>query len=366
MPKESSPPRSIKIRSRHFWADVHRRKLARQQRQQRPQHSIHEDSHHTIGYEQNPIYTFTPRRDTPLVTTFLADGTAVTTGLDGPVRPKPAAAPPIALPADVMRYRARGQALRDAQISADEKLLALLKEGPEGRRKRRRSFMQTHPNPYHCDVPLRLDPKEKEDKSLPRYLLVGQPCGLAGAYQSWPTADSLQKANPKMTLKRYETWDNERLESAWHAACERGDHDWHPGVPKVSATPSRPTAHTPSTPTSSRRVPPAHQSAPSTPSSRRHREGQQAPILMSPRTHRSPSPTPARVSSPPVMAVRIAPGVGDIFHDVEEAQEEYHKQVRQGKSPVLAVRGSLSAAMAFVGGTVEWGSDSEVDASPFE
>ncbi|KAJ7604327.1 hypothetical protein FB45DRAFT_1043914 [Roridomyces roridus] len=360
MPKESSPPRSLKIRSRHFWAEVHRCKLARQQRQQR---SIHEDFHHTIGYEQNPIYMFTPPRDIPLVTTFLANGTAVTTGLDGPVRRKPAAAHPITLPADVVRRRAQAQALRDAQVSADAKLLALLKEGPEGRRKRR----CTLPNPYHCDVPLRLDPKEKEDKSLPRYLLVGKPCKLAGAYQSWPTADSLQKANHKtMTLKRYETWDRERLESAWHAACERGEHDWHPGVPKVSVTPSRPTAHTPSTPSSSRRVPPTPQSAPSTPSSRRHREGQQAPILVSPRTHRSPAPTPARASSPPVMAVRIAPGVGDIFHDAEEAQEEYLEQVRQGKSPVLGVRSSLSAAMAFVGATAEWGSDSEVDASPFE
>jgi hypothetical protein len=77
------------------------------------------------------------------------------------------------------------------------------------------------------------------------------------------SADAQYKKVPAATVKSY--WDYTELRAAWHARCDRGEHD-HPGIsdnahrgrnriPRMPSTPSIPvptTSSSPASPTSSR------------------------------------------------------------------------------------------------------------------
>ncbi|KAJ7433760.1 hypothetical protein B0H11DRAFT_2259134 [Mycena galericulata] len=82
--------------------------------------------------------------------------------------------------------------------------------------------MSTHV--VHCEVPIHLDPGATGKNPKKYYLVTGVLPDSAGAYVSWQSADAQYKSQPGATLKSYVPADWALLVSAWHAACERGEH----------------------------------------------------------------------------------------------------------------------------------------------
>ncbi|KAJ7429349.1 hypothetical protein B0H11DRAFT_2266036 [Mycena galericulata] len=220
--------------------------------------------------------------------------------------------------------------------------------------------------PKHCPVPIHLDPGASGVDVPKFYLLTGVPSQLAGAYASWQTADSHYKKAPGATVKGYSAAEWPVLESAWHAACERGEHaDLHArGAPKNAAT------STPKTPrktvgthqfSASRPSPSVSTSAGATlPAPRLHipvgAEVKKSPTPMRTVVIDSRSPSPAssedsRSPSPEIStyAVRAGSGgVGQVFDDYALARIYYHRLRRAEERPVFAVCRGLTAAVSFI------------------
>ncbi|KAJ7467753.1 hypothetical protein B0H11DRAFT_2239168 [Mycena galericulata] len=127
------PPRNEILHSRSWWADFHRRKAAACISHRAPQPPTNADF--GVLEDQHAVYTFTPHRLAPLVTTTRNDGTRVTL-VSGPLLVQPLPAPAIRRPLKASRAAQRAQAILDARPSADELLLARLAEGPTARKRK--------------------------------------------------------------------------------------------------------------------------------------------------------------------------------------------------------------------------------------
>ncbi|KAJ7185970.1 hypothetical protein C8R46DRAFT_1208059 [Mycena filopes] len=196
--------------------------------------------------------------------------------------------------------------------------------------------------PVRCSVPIFHDEGSKGPFNK-YYLVTGVNVAGPGAYSSWQTADTKQKAAPSSTLKGYGLGEWVNLEAAWHAGCARGEHPdracFVPSIPPLPTTPSRTRAQ-PSTPR-------PHRQQPSPP--RHYRE----PIVIQSRT---PSPEPTSLAPPAgLMAYAVRSGgvgaVGQVFDDLEDARALYHALQRDGTHPVLGVYRSLTEAVSFIEGT---------------
>ncbi|KAJ6514717.1 hypothetical protein DFH09DRAFT_1332845 [Mycena vulgaris] len=187
----------------------------------------------------------------------------------------------------------------------------------------------------YCDVPRYDDPGVAVDLKAKLYLVTG--------ITVEPSADAMYKKSPGSTLKGYNFSEQARMQAAWRAGCERGEHHHIAAV----HTPTSPAA----TPSSARPIP----------SSKARRAPR--PIIID---SRSPSPTStAFTPSAPIAgspfssdsvvlpagrrayAVR-SNGVGQIFDEYSAARNHYHGLQHLGERPVLFVGSSLTAAVCFV------------------
>ncbi|KAJ7467754.1 hypothetical protein B0H11DRAFT_2239169 [Mycena galericulata] len=243
-------------------------------------------------------------------------------------------------------------------------------------------FCSIMSHPKHCPVPIHLDPGATGVALSKYYLLTGVQSQFAGAYGSWQTADALYKKNPGATVKGYSAVEWPLLESAWHAACERGEHaELHVrGAPTTPAT-SIPATSTPRSPckpvtthqfSGSRASPSVSTSAGVTlPAprlyipTRSEVKDNPAPLRTVVIDSRSPSPASSDdIPSPTIStyAVRAGSGgVGLVFEDYSPARIYYHRLRRAGEHPIFAVFKGLTAAVAFI---EEEGADFDSAAAP--
>ncbi|KAJ6491884.1 hypothetical protein DFH09DRAFT_1338420 [Mycena vulgaris] len=200
-----------------------------------------------------------------------------------------------------------------------------------------------------------------------------------------PSADAQYKSVSGATIKGYRHWNP--LESAWFAACDRGEHN-HSGEAGVSCPPATPVWQS---------LPPATQSAPSAIQAGPVVKGHKTSST-SPRTSPRPSPfksqSQSRVardaagvvpvdfstltlsdSSPPtshnaavdairgkmVYAVKDG-GRGAVFNEYSGARDLYHRLEADGGKPTLASCASLTEGVSFVEGFSIAGSSTEAGA----
>ncbi|KAJ7194744.1 hypothetical protein GGX14DRAFT_576188 [Mycena pura] len=226
-----------------------------------------------------------------------------------------------------------------------------------------------------CPVKIIYDPGVQPQKVTKWYLVSGPGAKRPGASSAEAHCTGVKGA----TSQGYASWDWASLESAWHAACERGEHPPNLDAPVSSSvapsstrlassaippprTPSRKVAPSPSQIRPSSSKPAVTTSGYVTPT--------HSPSKFTPHDHLSPSASreglrataSSRVESPQlpahpveplgllVYAVRAASGVGQVYDDLGAARDLYHFWQAQDVHPVLAVRHSLTEAAAFIGG----------------
>ncbi|KAJ7870847.1 hypothetical protein B0H13DRAFT_2350223 [Mycena leptocephala] len=186
---------------------------------------------------------------------------------------------------------------------------------------------------FRCEVPIIRDPGSTGAVSK-YYLVTGEDVN-AGAYTSWHSADAQYKRSSSATLKGYLPNDWQDLEAAWRAGCARGEHKHKVPV----ATPPSPVKKPVNPPPSP--VKKGGMNSPSPASSSSPRQGSVA---------RQPQPFAPRPDTPPApMAYAVrCDGIGDVYGDYEPARDHFLALQEQGMQPVLAVRASLTAAVAFI------------------
>ncbi|KAF8145015.1 hypothetical protein K438DRAFT_1992271 [Mycena galopus ATCC 62051] len=83
---------------------------------------------------------------------------------------------------------------------------------------------------YRCEPPFYADPGQPDQplKGRKLYLVCGRLVQQPGVYTSWPSADAQYKNVSGATVKSYR--DYNELRGAWHARCNKGEHD-HPVDP---------------------------------------------------------------------------------------------------------------------------------------
>ncbi|KAJ7496061.1 hypothetical protein B0H11DRAFT_1910325 [Mycena galericulata] len=215
--------------------------------------------------------------------------------------------------------------------------------------------------PSHCAVPIHLDPGASGANIQKYYLVTGVKPEVAGAYGSWPSADAQYKKVPSATLKGYTAAEWPALESAWRAACERGEHgalhsplEPKPSTPQtarhgpVKTQPqTQPLLFSPSRASSSRASPAVPRRVPAGLTDSRSVSPVRTVVIES----RSPSPAESRSPSPAgtTYAVRVGSGgVGQVFEEYRPARAYFHRLQRDGARPVLSVCQGLTAAVAFI------------------
>ncbi|KAJ6601122.1 hypothetical protein DFH09DRAFT_1302430 [Mycena vulgaris] len=221
-----------------------------------------------------------------------------------------------------------------------------------------------------CPVPFYADPGQPAGP-LPGqkiYLVCSQNVQFPGAYTSWPSANAQYTSVSNVTVKAYRTWPP--LESAWLAACDRGEHCHGPlpgPVPCSTGTimrappsvvyPSPPRSPLPAEPSlrlqsTSGLLSPAQGPAtpPATPP---------VAVTSSLSTHLSSSPTRGRRALnaiPGKMAYAVKNNdQGVVFTDYGRAREMYHTLQAAGEAPSLASCPSLTEGVSFVEGFVTAG-----------
>ncbi|KAJ7170316.1 hypothetical protein C8R43DRAFT_1120744 [Mycena crocata] len=221
--------------------------------------------------------------------------------------------------------------------------------------------------------------------------LCGSTLKAPGVYGSWLSAQAEWKSVPahdNATCKGF--FSQSKLRSAWHARCDRGEHN-HPVDPAIvaqsrpvplyfissrSPSPARdpppygspPPASPPASPPVSQSSParphrprPAPGSIPSSPSTMRNARAAVAPPPAAPASPSPPSRARGRVGSrsstgptPPVglksYAVRVG-HEGEIFTDAGEARQRFLALQEQGKSPSLVSSDSVARCMAWLDNT---------------
>ncbi|KAJ7111193.1 hypothetical protein C8R43DRAFT_1139197 [Mycena crocata] len=169
------------------------------------------------------------------------------------------------------------------------------------------------------------------------YLVTGSQVDRPGAYVSWPSADFQYKKVSGATLKGYTVWDV--LQSAWFAACDRGEHS-HP------ARPSQEQATCPASPPAAP-SPPSTAPCPSSPS---------LSTISRTSCELVPAPTPVPASSPLSSRLRQHPrrkamayavryqGQGVVFDELGPARDLFRDLQSQGHRPSMAAGPSLTDA----------------------
>ncbi|KAJ7092131.1 hypothetical protein C8R43DRAFT_964684 [Mycena crocata] len=209
-------------------------------------------------------------------------------------------------------------------------------------------------DPYRCQVPYYPDPGQPLTPFTRQklYLVTGSQVDRPGAYVSWPSADFQYKKVSGATLKGYTVWDV--LQSAWFAACDRGEHS-HP------ARPSQEQATCPASPPAAP-SPPSTAPCPSSPS---------LPTISRTSCELVPAPTPVPASSPLSSRLRQHPrrkamayavrhqGQGVVSDELGPARDLFRDLQSQGHRPSMAAGPSLTDAVCFVEGFRLEGSSSE-------
>ncbi|KAJ7487173.1 hypothetical protein B0H11DRAFT_2230481 [Mycena galericulata] len=215
-----------------------------------------------------------------------------------------------------------------------------------------------------CALPFHPDPGQPKSVASGQkiYLVSGPDCQKAGAYVSWPSASAEYNRYATASLKTYYLWS--LAESAWWAACERGEHTHHISTSKKNKAVSSPGRPAPS------------------PSKARSPRLKKDPVPVFHIPSRSPSPEPSKSYASPsrskyapaaglglhspaaarpkpaaaaaaalsvgrqVYAVRCRDGLGGaVFSSFSEARDWYHAKHAAGLVPALLTADSLTVGV---------------------
>ncbi|KAJ7429596.1 hypothetical protein B0H11DRAFT_2265219 [Mycena galericulata] len=248
-------------------------------------------------------------------------------------------------------------------------------------------LMSTMSTADRCALPFHPDPGQPQAVAAGEkiYLISRRDCQKAGAYVSWPSASAELNRYATASVKTYYLWS--QAESAWWAACDRGEHAHHAAETlarprtapssdkktgrKLTEVSSPGTSHrhgSPSTarsPKSKEAVPvfdiPSRSPSPQ-PSKKKpapfSRSKSAAPAVQAPApTSRSKSAAtsrskPAAAAAPALLvgrrvyAVRCRDGLGGaVFSSFSEARDWYHAKHAAGLVPALLTADSLTAGV---------------------
>ncbi|KAJ6448975.1 hypothetical protein C8R47DRAFT_1230835 [Mycena vitilis] len=215
-------------------------------------------------------------------------------------------------------------------------------------------------DPFHCEPPFHPDPGQEDEPLLGRklYLVCGRHVKKPGFYM--PSADLQYKHVSGATLKGY--YDFCDLRAAWHARCDRGEHD-HP---------CQQDDH------SRQRGASLPCSSPSPPLRMVYISDSPSPSPSPPLPSRSPSPSPEPSLAPPAYsalpllagrpaasarvqydhdavplaglmcyAVR-AEGQGEVFSDLQQACARFRRLHATGKGPAFVMSPSFTRCISWI------------------
>ncbi|KAJ7136900.1 hypothetical protein C8R44DRAFT_868992 [Mycena epipterygia] len=214
---------------------------------------------------------------------------------------------------------------------------------------------------FRCAVPFYHDPGQPDGPVVGQkiYLVSGVNVEYPGAYVSWPSAAAEYNTSSSASVKKYKNWA--RLEAAWFAGCDRGEHN-HPaaanearqrrmdGTLVVHSAATSATLVTSPLVCSPPRSSASHQRWRLETASASPLSSSQMPSLADAHVRsRSPSTDAPAIPGKMVYAVKHN-GQGVVFDDYHIARKLYHKIQAEGGSPALASSPSLTEGVCFVEG----------------
>ncbi|KAJ7459140.1 hypothetical protein B0H11DRAFT_1924473 [Mycena galericulata] len=223
---------------------------------------------------------------------------------------------------------------------------------------------------YRCELPYYPDPGQPPQPSADQKLYLVTGTGYingrpirAGAYSSWSSSGSIVRSVVTATCKGYLPHEREAMEAAWHASCDRGEHDHHarPNVAPLSVPLASPRSTPGSTPRPAPRfgdtVPPylwspkapaSPSPAPAAPASGHRKKKEKVKLFDKPIEISSRSPSPGAPPLPGAKSYAVRSGArGWVFSDLEEARNKYHSLQTRGRKVQMATATGFTRALAF-------------------